>query len=132
MLNFFLIFEKDTIKEYELQEQVVISEKLENYSYEVKNPNLDKLLLKSNTSDIEFNPSGLSISILGIPSKFTNVYIDENEIIGRKFETIDILTIPLNSIREIKFKGLDVFLKTHDNYANCFLKSNGGYGANLF
>jgi hypothetical protein len=132
MLNFFLIFEKDTIKEYKLQEQVVISEKLENYNYEVKNPSLDKLLLKSNTSDIEFNPAGLSISILGIPSKFTNVYIDENEIIGRKFETIDILTIPLNSVREIKFKGLDVYLRTHDNYANCFLKSNGGYGANLF
>ena len=131
MLNIFLNLEKDTIKEYKLQEQIVISKKLENHTYQIKDPNINSLLLKSTMSDIEFNPSGLSISILGIPSKFTNIYIDKNEIIGRKFETIDILTIPLNSIEDIKFDGLNVYLKTIDNNFNSFFKSNGGYGTTL-
>ena len=112
MLNIFLNLEKDTIKEYKLEEQIVISKKIESYNYQIKNPNINSLLLKSTISDIEFNPSGLSLSVLGIPSKFTNIYIDGNEIIGRKFETIDILTIPFNSIRDVKFEGLNVYLKT--------------------
>lgn len=132
MLNIFLNLEKDTIKEYKLEEQIVISKKIESYNYQIKNPNINSLLLKSTISDIEFNPSGLSLSVLGIPSKFTNIYIDGNEIIGRKFETIDILTIPFNSIRDVKFEGLNVYLKTtDDNNFRSFLKSNGGYGTNL-
>ncbi len=132
MLNIFLNLEKDTIKEYKLNEQVVISKKIENHIYEIKNPNMDNLLLKSTISDIEFNPSGLSISILGIPSKFTNVYIDGNEIIGRKFEAIDILTIPINSIKDIKFDGFNVYLKTtEENNFKIFLKSNGSYFSDL-
>lgn len=98
-------------KEYTLGEQVVISDKIDT-KHEIKNPQLNDIMLNYSITDVEFNPSGLSVSVNGIPSKFTNIYLDGINLIGRTFEVIDISTIPLNSVKEINVKNLNVYAST--------------------
>jgi len=117
-------------KEFQIKEQIVISEKIK--SNKIVEPNINDFLIKNTITDVEFNPSGLSISINGIPSKFTNVYIDNNLIIGRTFETIDISSVPLNSIENVKIENLNVYLFTdNNNKIKTFFNTNKGYGFNV-
>ncbi len=122
-------------KNYEIKEQVVIS-KAGKDEFELKKPTLNNILLNSTISDVEFNPSGLSISINAIPSKFTNIYIDGDLVIGRTFEVIDLSTIPLSSIEAIRFDGLDVYMYTKKKKgfeisfsSNTDYSFNFGYGS---
>ncbi|MCS7245776.1 MAG: hypothetical protein N2504_05435 [candidate division WOR-3 bacterium] len=115
-------------KEYPLKEQEVISNKIDA-GHKIKNPEFNDIILNSSITDVEFNPSGLSVSIKGIPSKFTNIYLDGINLIGRTFEVIDISTIPLNSIKEINVKNLNLYVSTEQkNGLWLTLKTSRSYG----
>ncbi len=118
-------------KNYEIKEQVIISKKGKD-EFEIRRPTFNNILLNSTISDVEFNPSGLSISINAIPSKFTNIYIDDNLVIGRTFEVIDLSTIPLNSIEEMRFDGFDIYMYTKkDKRFEISFSSNTDYSFNF-